>query len=361
VISIAAPVIESDEIEAVRKVLESGMLAQGARVEEFEEAFAAYIGTKYAVATSSGTAALHIALLASGIRSGDQVITTPFSFVATGNAVLFCGAKPVFVDIEENTFNISPDLIRNRITPRTKAVLAVHLYGQPCELEQIVEICQDHNLVLIEDACQAHGAEYRGRRVGSFGVGCFSFYPTKNMTTGEGGMITTNDEYVAKRARMIRDHGQDGRYNHEIMGYNYRLTDLGAAIGVCQLRKLDQFNQKRIENAAYLADEIKNIRGLVPPYVGPNVKHVFHQFTVRVTEDFGVSRDALQRRLSEMGIGSAIHYGRLICQQRLYSDLGYDKRLPVAERAAREVLCLPVHPRLVKDDLKEIAEALRNV
>lgn len=360
-ISIAAPVIESDEIEAVRKVLESGMLAQGARVEEFEEAFAAYIGTKYAVATSSGTAALHIALLASGIRSGDQVITTPFSFVATGNAVLFCGAKPVFVDIEENTFNISPDLIRNRITPRTKAVLAVHLYGQPCELEQIVEICQDHNLVLIEDACQAHGAEYRGRRVGSFGVGCFSFYPTKNMTTGEGGMITTNDEYVAKRARMIRDHGQDGRYNHEIMGYNYRLTDLGAAIGVCQLRKLDQFNQKRIENAAYLADEIKNIRGLVPPYVGPNVKHVFHQFTVRVTEDFGVSRDALQRRLSEMGIGSAIHYGRLICQQRLYSDLGYDKRLPVAERAAREVLCLPVHPRLVKDDLKEIAEALRNV
>ena len=353
--------IESDEIEAVRKVLESGMLAQGARVQEFEEAFAAYIGTEYAVATSNGTAALHIALLASGIRTGDEVITTPFSFVATGNAVLFCGAKPVFVDIGGKTFNVSSDLIRNRITPRTKAVLAVHLYGQPCELDQIIEICQDHNLVLIEDACQAHGAEYRGRRVGSFGIGCFSFYPTKNMTTGEGGMITTNDEDVAKRARMIRDHGQDGRYNHEIMGYNYRLTDLGAAIGVCQLRKLDEFNQKRIENAAYLANEIKNIRGLVPPYVAPNVKHVFHQFTVRVTEDFGVSRDELQRRLSEMGVGSAIHYGRLICQQRLYSDLGYDERLPVAERAAREVLCLPVHPRLMKEDLKKIAEALRNV
>lgn len=360
-INIAAPVIESDEIEAVRKVLESGMLAQGARVQEFEEAFAAYIGTKYAVATSSGTAALHIALLASGIRAGDEVITTPFSFVATGNAVLFCGAKPVFVDIDGKTFNVSSDLIRNRITPRTRAVLAVHLYGQPCELDQIIEICQDHNLVLIEDACQAHGAEYRGRRVGSFGIGCFSFYPTKNMTTGEGGMITTNDEDVAQRARMIRDHGQDGRYNHEIMGYNYRLTDLGAAIGVCQLRKLDEFNRKRIENATCLSDEIDAVRGLVPPYLAPNVKHVFHQFTIRVTEDFGISRDELQQRLSDMGIGSAIHYRRLIYQQPLYRDLGYDERLPVAERAAREVLCLPVHPRLVKDDLKEIAEALRNV
>ena len=206
-ISISAPALEDDEIEAVKDVLKSGMLAQGPKVKEFEEAFASYIGTKYAIAVNSGTAALHIALLAPGIGKGDEVITTPLSFISTANSVPFCGAKPVFVDIDEDTFNIKPNLIYEKITPRTKALLPVHLYGQPCDMKEIVKICGEHNLALIEDACQAHGAGYAGKKVGSFGIGCFSFYPTKNMTTGEGGMITTNNKDIAEKARMIRNHG----------------------------------------------------------------------------------------------------------------------------------------------------------
>ncbi len=205
-ITISAPVLEGNEIKAIGDVLKSGRLTQGPIVEEFEEAFALFIGTEYAIAVNSGTAALHVALLAAGVGEGDEVITTPFSFIATGNSILFCGARPVFVDIDENTFNINPNIIEQKITPRTKALLVVHLFGQSCEMDRITQICQRHRLILIEDACQAHGAEYQGRKVGSFGIGCFSFYPTKNMTTGEGGMITTDDKELADKARMIRNH-----------------------------------------------------------------------------------------------------------------------------------------------------------
>lgn len=361
-IDISAPVLGDNEIEAIKGVLKSGLLVQGPKVKEFEGVFASYIGTKYAVAVSSGTAALHVALLSAGVGEGDEVITTPFSFIASASSILFCRAKPVFVDIDEDTFNINCDMIERKITPKTKALLVVHLFGQPCEMAKISQICQRHGLLLIEDACQAHGAEYAGKKVGSFGIGCFSFYPTKNMTTGEGGMITTNSETIAKRARMIRNHGQDKRYFHEILGYNYRMTELAAALGVCQLKKLDKFNRKRIENAKLMTQEVGQRKGLVPPFVAPDVKHVFHQFTIRVTADFKVSRDELRARLKSRGIGAEVYYPLPIHKQPYYRKLGYkDEHLPSSEKAATEVLSLPVHPSLTTEELGYIVQTIKDI
>jgi perosamine synthetase len=358
-INISTPLLAGEEMEAVEYVLRSGRLAQGPKVEEFEGLFASYIGTKYAVATSSGTAALHIALLASGIGNGDEVITTPFSFIATANAILLCGAKPVFVDIDKDTFCIDPGLIRAKITSKTKAVLPVHLYGQPCDMKEIVRICREHNLILLEDACQAHGAEFYGKKMGSFGIGCFSFYATKNMTTGEGGMITTDDRDIADRARMIRNHGQKERYIHELLGHNYRMTEIAAAIGICQLKKLDGFNCQRMEHARSLTEKLSKIRGLVTPFVAPDVKHVFHQFTIRVTGAFGMSRNELKQRLKDKGIMTEVYYPLPIPRQPLYKKLGYNNdSLPNAEKACEEVLSLPVHPSLAKKDLEYVAESL---
>jgi len=358
VIAMAKPIIEEDEIEAVIAVLKSGILAQGNKVEEFEEAFAEFSGTRYAVAVNSGTAALHIALLTHGIGEEDEVITSPFTFISTANSILFTGAKPVFADIEDETFNIGPDSIAQKITPRTKAIMPVHLYGQSCDMRSLMKIADEHGLIVIEDACQAHGAEYDGNKVGSFGTGCFSFYPTKNMTTGEGGMITTNDKDIAEKARIIRNHGQKERYFHEILGYNYRMTDFVAAIGYCQLRKLEQFNQKRTGNAKILTEGLDEIRGLIPPYVKPNVKHVFHQYTVRVTNDFGISREELMVKLINKGVATKIYYPLPIHKQPLYQKLGYNDYLPNSEKAATEVLSLPVHPSLARGELDYIVESL---
>ena len=358
VIAMAKPIIEEDEIEAVTMVLKSGILVQGRKVEEFEGAFAEFSGTRYAAAVNSGTAALHIALLAHGIGKEDEVITSPFTFISTANSILFTGAKPVFADIEEETFNIAPDSITQKITPRTKAIMPVHLYGQPCDMRSLMKIAEEHGLIVIEDACQAHGAEYNGNKVGSFGTGCFSFYPTKNMTTGEGGMITTNDKDIAEKARIIRNHGQKERYFHEILGYNYRMTDFVAAIGYCQLRRLEQFNQKRTGNAKILTEGLSGIRGLIPPCVKPNVKHVFHQYTVRVTNDFGISRDELMVKLINKGVATKVYYPLPIHKQPLYKKLGYNDYLPNSEKAATEALSLPVHPSLARGELDYIVESL---
>jgi perosamine synthetase len=358
-ISMTRVQIDDESQQAVLDVLKSGQLAQGSKVEEFEKAFADYIGTNYAIAVNSGTAALHVALMASGIGQGDEVITTPFSFIATANCCLFCGAVPVFVDINDDTFNIAPQLIEKKITPKTKAIIIVHLYGQPCDMDEILAICKKHNLVLIEDACQAHGAEYGGHKTGSFGTGCFSFYPTKNMTTGEGGMITTDDEDVAQQARLIRQHGQIQRYVNEQLGYNFRMTDIAAAIGICQLRSLDVANAKRMGNARYLSEHISQIEGLIPPYLAPNRKHVFHQYAIKVEEGYKLSRDELQQRLNAKGIGSTVYYPTPIHKQPLYRSLGYNGSLPISEAVARRVLCLPVHPGLVDAELEIIVEALR--
>jgi dTDP-4-amino-4,6-dideoxygalactose transaminase/acetyltransferase-like isoleucine patch superfamily enzyme len=358
-LTISDPSLGSDEIQAVTNVLKSGMLVQGSQVARFEQIFADYAGTKHAVALNSGTAALHLALLAAGVGEGDEVITTPFSFVSTANAVLFCGARPVFVDIDKETFNINPRLLRQAITPRTKAVIIVHLYGQPCEMDQITRICGEHNLTLVEDACQAHGAEYRGRKVGSFGIGCFSFYATKNITTGEGGMITTDNADIARQARLLRSHGQSEKYLHQILGFNFRMTDIAAACGICQMDKLDEFNDRRIRNAAFLAGQLAGIEGLAIPIVGPDRKHVFHQFTVRVTDRFGMSRDELATALKERGIMTGVHYPIPIHKQPLYQKLGYDGSFPVSEQVAGETLSLPVHPGLSDQDLNYIVRSVR--
>ncbi len=356
---IAKHLIGGEEKKAVLEVLNSGMLVQGPKVKEFEENFAKYIGTKYGIATNNGTTALHAALLASTINSGDEVITTPFTFIATANSILYCNAKPVFADIEPKSFNIDPEQVKEKITSKTKAVLIVHLYGQPCEMGAILDICEDHELKLVEDACQAHGAEYKGKKVGSFGdSGVFSFYPTKNMTTGEGGIITTNDKKIAEKARLIREHGSSAKYSHQILGYNYRMTDISAAIGIEQLKKLDAMNEKRIENAKLLTNGIEKIRGLGPPCVSPNVKHVFNQYTIRVIEGSVFPRDELSAKLNKKCIGTKIYYPLPTHKQKLYQNLGYMDKLPEAERAAKEVLSLPVHPAVSNDDIESIVSSL---
>ena len=357
-IPIAKPFIGDEEIKEVEAVLRSGFIAQGPKVAEFEEKFAEYIGTRHAIATSSGTTALHVALLCAGIGKGDEVITTPFSFAATANSVLYAGGKPVFVDIDPKTYNINPEKIEEAITDKTKAIMPVHLYGQPADMDQICKIAEDHDLKVIEDAAQAHGAIYHGKKVGSIGdMACFSFYPTKNITTGEGGIITTDDDAFDKDARAIRAHGESERYEHVTLGYNFRMTDIAAAIGVIQLKRLEEFNEKRIENAEYLTEHINSIKGIESPYVAQNIRHVFHQYTVRVKDG---KRDELKEFLNNEGIGTGVHYPRTIYNQKLYEDLGYTADCPEAEKAAAEVLSLPVNPALSAEDFGKIVSVLQD-
>ncbi len=350
-IPIAVPLLGEEEKQAILRVIDSRQLAQGAQVEAFETAFADFCGAKHAIATSSGTTALHTALLAHGIGPGDEVITSPFTFIASANAVLFCGAKPVFVDIDEHTYNIDPCLIEAAITPRTKAVLPVHIFGYPSDMAAVMEIAARYGLVVVEDACQAHGASVEGRKVGTFGTGCFSFYPTKNITTAEGGIVTTNDDQIADRARLIRNHGQRQRYYHEAIGYNFRMTEIQAAIGVVQLRKLEQFTATRRANAAYLTQRLQGVR---TPHEAPGYRHVYHQYTIRVGND----RDRLAKHLRERGIATGIYYPLPVHRQVAYQRLGYSDDLPVAERACAEVLSLPVHPALTSEDLDDIVEGV---
>jgi dTDP-4-amino-4,6-dideoxygalactose transaminase len=355
-IPIARPLIGDEEKSLVLEVLSSGQLAQGPRVREFETRFAEWVGARYAVATSSGTAALHVALLAHGLGPGDEVITTPFSFIASANCALFVGARPVFADIEPDYFTLDPDAVEAKLTPRTRAIVPVHLYGQPCDMPRLAAIAQAHDLILIEDACQAHGAQLDGRPVGSWGTACYSFYPTKNMTTIEGGMLTTNRAEIAERARLIRDHGSPKRYQHDLLGYNLRLTDLQAAVGLAQLAKVDAWNDRRRANAAWLDARLAGLDGIQTPHVRPGARHVYHQYTLRARD-----RTALLPILAERGIGVGIHYPTPIHQQPLYQRLGYSDSLPEAERACREVLSLPIHASLTEEDLRCIAEALEAV
>ncbi len=271
-IALAAPLMGTEEETAVLQVLASGRLAQGERVATFEQRFASFCQVREAVAVSSGTAALHLALLAHGIGPGDEVITTAFSFSATANAILLTGAIPVFVDIEPETYTLDPTQVELVVTPRTKAIIPVHLYGCPCNMERLVQIAEAYSLVLIEDACQAHAAIFNGKPVGSFGTGCFSFYATKNMTTCEGGMLTTNNPAIAEKLRLLRNHGQEARYYHIALGYNLRMTELQGAIGIVELEKLEAFTKQRIANAEYLTNYLKEyvttpIEALRPAFI----------------------------------------------------------------------------------------------
>lgn len=349
-INMAKPQIGPDEKQAVMEVLDSGIIAQGPRTKAFEDAFAAMCGTKYAVATSSGTTALHIAMLAHKISEGDEVITSAFTFIASANSVLYVGARPVFVDIDPRTFNLDVTQIEAAITPKTKAILPVHLFGLSCEMDAIEAIAKKHNLVIIEDACQSHGGTYKGKKLGSFGTGTFSLYPTKNITSGEGGMITTNSDEINEHSRVIRNHGMRRRYYHDELGYNLRMTDIHAAIGLAQIAKLDKFNQKRRENAAFYN---ANLKGVTVPFVPEGIEHVYHQYTIRVANG---KRDALRTFLLENEIGSEVYYPVPIYKQSFYvTDLGYKDSLPETEKAAAEVLSIPVHPGLNQADLEKVA------
>lgn len=358
-IPIADPDVGPDERERVLSVLESGHLADGPTVREFESAFADHCSAAHGVAVANGTAALHAALQAVGIGDGDRVITTPFSFVASSNAIRLCGATPVFVDIDPETYALYPDAVEAAVERHddVAGILAVHLYGLPARMDRLAEIADAHDLALIEDAAQAHGATYDGTPVGAIGdVGCFSFYPTKNMTTGEGGMILTDRSDVADRAASFVNHGRteaDGRgYEHADVGHNFRMTSLAAAIGLAQLEKLPQYNERRRDNAATLTDALASIPDITLPTEPPAARHVYHQYTIRCRD-----RAALRAHLDDRGVDTAVYYPTLIPHQPAYD--GVDVDVPAAERVADQVVSLPVHPELSAADLRTIASAVR--
>ena len=362
-IKISKPILGREETEAVGRVFESGILAQAEKVRLFEEEFAKYIGVEHAVALANGTMALDMALKALRLGPGDEVITSAFSFIASSNCVLYQGAKPIFSDIDPKSFNIDASDVAEKITAKTKAIIPVHLFGQPASMAALREISEDHEIALVEDAAQAHGAEYKGQKVGGLGdIGCFSFYATKNMTTGEGGMITTNDHELARKIRLLRDHGQNRKYHHVILGYNCRMTEMCAAVGLVQLEKLDGLNEKRRENARLLTKGIDNISGLTPPYVEPDVKHVFYQYVVRVEDDYPIERNKLAERLKRRGVEVAVHYPTPIYRQPFYKKSGCGQKIcPMAEEACKRVLSLPVHPLVTREDIKYMVDLLGSV
>lgn len=353
----AKPLIGDEERAAVDRVLRSGMVAQGPEVAAFEREFSEhFVPGRPSVAVNSGTAGLHLGLLAAGVGPGDEVIVPSFTFAATGNSVALTGARPVFADIEPETFTLDPASVEAAITDRTKGIMPVHLYGHPARMRALAEIADRHGISLYEDAAQAHGASLDGRPVGSFGAfAMFSLYPTKNMTSGEGGMIVAADDEIARTARLLRNQGMERQYENEIIGFNARMTDIHAAIGRVQLTKVDGWTRTRQANAAFLD---AHLRGVVVPPVADGAVHVYHQYTIRVADD----RDGFVAALKdEHQVGSGVYYP--IPNHRLPSLAGYAPGvdLPETERAAREVVSLPVHPSLSQGDLERIVAAVEAV
>jgi perosamine synthetase len=346
------PITGPEEREAVARVLQSGHLAAGAEVAAFEAEFAAFVGVPEAVAVANGTAALWLGLWACGIGPGDEVIVPSFTFGATAGAVLQVGAVPVFADIDARSYCLTADSVTATIGPRTAAVIAVHLYGNPAPVDELGAVCRRAGLLFIEDAAQAHGARWQHAHVGGFGdFGAFSFYPTKNMTTGEGGMLTTMRSDLAQRARLVRNHGMDARYHHEILGTNMRMTDIAAAIGRVQLARLPSWVAQRQANAAWLDEHLADV--VVTPWKHPNAEHAYSLYTIRSGD-----RSRLARALDDAGVGFDIYYPRGCHQQPAFGDSG--ESLPETERACAEVVSLPVRPTLTQDELATIAEAVRS-
>jgi dTDP-4-amino-4,6-dideoxygalactose transaminase len=348
--------IKAEIDEAVLRVLESSQFILGPEVAAFEAEFAAYSGAKLGIGVNSGTSALHLALLAAGVGPGDEVITTPFTFVASVAAIRYVGARPVFVDIDPRTYTINPGGIEAVITERTKAILPVHLYGQPADMDPILEIARRRNLVVIEDAAQAHGAEYKGRRCGSLGdMACFSFYPSKNLgACGEGGMVVTNNTEYARTIRMLRDWGAEKRYHHQLKGYNYRLEGIQGAVLRVKLRHLDEWTAARRSVAARytkLLSEAQLGTPLLTPTEMPYARHVFHVYAIMTPQ-----RDHLAAELAAQGIQSAIFYPIPIYELPAHADLGYVRGdFPVTERATAQELSLPIFPELQPDQVEQIA------
>jgi dTDP-4-amino-4,6-dideoxygalactose transaminase len=347
------PSIGLEERVAVNKILRTGNLAQGKTVAKFEDDFSRFVSGSACVALNSGTSALHLGMLALGIGPGDEVIVPTFTFAATANAAAITGAKPVFVDIEDQFFSIDPARVEAAITKKTKAVVAVHLYGHPAEMDKLAEICTKHGLYLVEDAAQAHLAEFDGKAVGSIGdVGAFSFYPTKNMTTGEGGMATTGNKETERRLRLLRNQGMEIRYQNEIPGFNNRMTEVAAAIGIVQLKKIQMWTLRRQANAAFLD---ANLRGVIVPPVSPKAKHVYHQYTIRLIDQ---DRNKFAAELKKLGVDSDVYYPAPVHTLPAY-NLSLDT--PVADSISKSCLSLPIHQNLSKSELHKIVETVNKV
>lgn len=349
--------IKTDIDAAVMRVLASGHYVMGEEVEAFEQAFAAYCGVEHAIAVNTGTSALHLSLLAAGIGPGDEVITTPFTFVATVAAIIYAGAKPVLVDIDPVSFTLDPALLRKALTARTKAIMPVHLYGQMADMDPIMAFAREHGLSVIEDACQAHGAEYRGSRAGSIGIsGCFSFYPGKNLgACGEGGIVVTNDAEHMRAIRRLRDWGQEGRYNHVVQGFNYRMDALQGAILAVKLAHLDQWTEARRAHARHYGSVLKGNIAETLPVELPDRRHVYHVYAVR-TDD----REELKRAFDAQGISTGLHYPIPVHLQKAHADLGYGPGdFPHSELAARQVLSLPMFPEMTERQIGEVASVMK--
>jgi perosamine synthetase len=361
-IPISAVRLGDEEEALVLGVLRSGRLAQGPMVERLEAEFARAHGVPHAIAVNNGTTALVAAMEALGIQPGDEVITSPFSFVATLNAILESGATARFADVGDD-FCLDPAAVAALVTPRTRAILPVHLYGLPADMTRLAAVAQHYGLAIVEDAAQAHGAGIGQRRVGSFGVGCFSLYATKNVAAGEGGMVTTGDALLADRLRLLRNQGMRTRYHYELIGHNYRMSELQAAVAIPQVRRLDEITAARQRNARTLSDELAGVPGLILPSCPEPRRHVYHQYTVRVTGQAGRTRDELAAGLARLGITTGIYYPRLVHDYDCYRrnvQVTVDPT-PRAEAYAGEVLSLPVHPALTAADLERIVLGVREV
>ena len=357
-IPLAKPVFDKEMEHAAVDALRNEHFVMGESVYKFEEEFAKFCGTKYGVSTASGTSALQLSLLALGLNGGDEVITTPYSFIATANVTLHVNSLPVFADVDLMTRNLDPRSVKARVTSRTKAIMPVHLYGYPAEMDAIMDIAKDRGLAVVEDACQAHGAEYHGRRAGSIGdVGCFSFYPSKNMTVcGDGGMLVTNNEEVAKKVAKLRDCGRVSHYEHDMIGFTSRLNTVSAAIGRVQLRRVEEWNRMRRRRAAWykhLLDDIGEI--IVPPGESSSVKPVFHLYVIR-----SIERNRLKTWLEENGVQCGIHYPIPIHLQPIYESMyGYQGgHYPNTELLSKTVLSIPMFPDLTKEEIEYVCEKI---
>ena len=364
-IPINAPQIGKEEIEAVVKVLESGVLTHGLgagpTVTKFEKKFAKFMGAKHAIAVNTGTAALHLALAAANLKTGDEVILPSFTFVATAEVVVMAGAKPVFVDVNPETYNISPEKIEKAITKKTRAIMPVDLYGLPADMQPIKEIAEKHGLLIIEDAAQAHGAKYKGKPPGAFAdAACWSFYASKNITTGEGGMVTTNDDELAEKMRFMRSHGEKEKYKSLMLGHNYHMTEIQAAIGCVQLGKLPKFLEKRRKNAEKLTSNLKNSRKLKLPTEPKGYQHSWYLYTVRLKNAKEKERDEIVEKLRQKGIDAQVYYKCPIHLMPYYSKFG-KYNLPETEKAAVQVFSLPVHPGVTDEQADYISETVLHV
>jgi UDP-4-amino-4,6-dideoxy-N-acetyl-beta-L-altrosamine transaminase len=368
------PWITEEDKDSVMEALNSRWLTGGPKAHKFEKQFAAFIGVKHAVSVNSGTAALHLALRALNLKPGDEVIVPVLTFAATANTVLYCGVKPIFADVDSKTFNLSTESVLGNVTKRTKVIIVVHYGGQPADMKEIMEIAEDHRLCVIEDCAHSLGASYRKSKTGRIGtIGCFSFYPTKIITTLEGGMLTTNEESIANKAKLLREHGMtrsalerekrvEWYYDITDLGYNYRLNEVQAALGLSQLKRVEDGIKKRVEAARYYARKLSGIVGIVTPYEAENRTHVYHLYVIKVLEEkCGLSRDELFRKLSKNGIGLSVHYTplHLMTFYKRISSYGAAS-FPNAEEVYKQVLSLPLFPTLSRDQIDYVVDSIKH-